>query len=298
MLAWDAESGEPLTPVVTWQDKRSQEVLDRLESDGQAERSRELSGMPLDPYFSAGKLTWLLDTTTRSSGRASRAAFASAPSTRSSATGSGRASPPTPRRPLAPSSGRPTGTTSCSRSTECRARRCPRSATPPATSEPCATRAGRSSCRFAPAASTSRPRSPGPAAPCPEGSRRPTGPGLRPRPRRCRAAAPRGWPAAHRRLAHRRPRSSGRSTAASSPPARCSSGSAATSGSPPTRLRSSAAATEVDDSKGVRILPALAGLGAPWWRSDARAVIAGLDASVRARPHRPRGARGDRLASC
>src|SRR3954465_4949341 len=61
VLAWDAESGEPLTPIVTWQDKRSQEGLDRLEQDGRAERVRELSGMPLDPYFSAGKLTWLLE---------------------------------------------------------------------------------------------------------------------------------------------------------------------------------------------------------------------------------------------
>jgi glycerol kinase len=61
VLAWDAESGDPLTPIVTWQDKRSQEALDRLEADGRAEGVRERSGMPLDPYFSAGKLTWLLE---------------------------------------------------------------------------------------------------------------------------------------------------------------------------------------------------------------------------------------------
>src|SRR5207244_2436765 len=61
VLAWDRESGRALTPIVTWQDKRSQEVLDRLEADGRADRVRELSGMPLDPYFSAGKLTWLLE---------------------------------------------------------------------------------------------------------------------------------------------------------------------------------------------------------------------------------------------
>jgi glycerol kinase len=61
VLAWDAESGRPLTPVVTWQDKRSQEVLDRLEKEGRADAVRERSGMPLDPYFSAGKLTWLLE---------------------------------------------------------------------------------------------------------------------------------------------------------------------------------------------------------------------------------------------
>ncbi|MGH2964172.1 MAG: FGGY family carbohydrate kinase [Solirubrobacterales bacterium] len=61
VLAWDAESGRALTRVVTWQDKRSQEVLDRLESEGRAEEIQELSGMPLDPYFSAGKLAWLLE---------------------------------------------------------------------------------------------------------------------------------------------------------------------------------------------------------------------------------------------
>jgi glycerol kinase len=61
VLAWDAESGEPLTPVVTWQDKRSQEVLDGLAAAGREEEIKELSGMPLDPYFSAGKLAWLLE---------------------------------------------------------------------------------------------------------------------------------------------------------------------------------------------------------------------------------------------
>jgi glycerol kinase len=42
-----------------------------------------------------------------------------------------------------------------------------------------------------------------------------------------------------------------------------------------------AAAAEVDDSGGVRLLPALAGVGAPWWASEARAVIAGLTAGAR-----------------
>ena len=61
VLAWDADTGRPLTPIVTWQDKRSQAILDRLERDGEAEAVRERSGMPLDPYFSAGKLAWLLE---------------------------------------------------------------------------------------------------------------------------------------------------------------------------------------------------------------------------------------------
>src|SRR5204863_189722 len=38
---------------------------------------------------------------------------------------------------------------------------------------------------------------------------------------------------------------------------------------------------QVEDSGGVRVLPALAGLGAPWWRPSARAVIAGLTAGTR-----------------
>jgi glycerol kinase len=61
VLAWDAETGDPITPIVTWQDKRSQEILDRLERDGRAAEVRERSGMPLDPYFSAGKIAWLLE---------------------------------------------------------------------------------------------------------------------------------------------------------------------------------------------------------------------------------------------
>jgi glycerol kinase len=42
-----------------------------------------------------------------------------------------------------------------------------------------------------------------------------------------------------------------------------------------------ALAREADDSGGARVLPALAGLGAPWWRPDARAVLAGLHGGTR-----------------
>jgi glycerol kinase len=56
VLAWDADSGRALTPVIVWQDKRQQALLARLDP-GVAARS----GLPLDPYFSAGKLAWLLE---------------------------------------------------------------------------------------------------------------------------------------------------------------------------------------------------------------------------------------------
>jgi glycerol kinase len=61
VLAWDAGTGEPLTPIVTWQDKRSQPILDRLAAAGHGDQIQARSGLPLDPYFSAAKLTWLLE---------------------------------------------------------------------------------------------------------------------------------------------------------------------------------------------------------------------------------------------
>src|SRR5205085_8682184 len=42
-----------------------------------------------------------------------------------------------------------------------------------------------------------------------------------------------------------------------------------------------ALAAEVDHAGGVRVLPALAGVGAPWWKPEARAVISGLTAGSR-----------------
>jgi glycerol kinase len=59
VLAWDSETGKPLSPIVVWQDKRSQQVLDRL--GDHEEEVRKLSGLPYDPYFSAAKLAWLLE---------------------------------------------------------------------------------------------------------------------------------------------------------------------------------------------------------------------------------------------
>jgi glycerol kinase len=54
VLAWEA-GGRSITPVVVWQDKRQQTLLDAIDPATVA-RSR----LPLDPYFSAGKLAWLL----------------------------------------------------------------------------------------------------------------------------------------------------------------------------------------------------------------------------------------------
>jgi glycerol kinase len=56
VVAWDGETGQPLSPVIVWQDKRQAELLEDL--DEEAIRAR--SGLPIDPYFSSGKYAWLL----------------------------------------------------------------------------------------------------------------------------------------------------------------------------------------------------------------------------------------------
>ena len=60
-VAWDASSGRPVGPVVTWQCRRSAELCDRLRVAGRATEIQERTGLPLDPGFTAGKWRWLLD---------------------------------------------------------------------------------------------------------------------------------------------------------------------------------------------------------------------------------------------
>lgn len=57
VLAWDRATGRPLTPAIVWQDRRSAAVCGRLA--GQAGRLAQITGLPLDPYFAAPKMTWL-----------------------------------------------------------------------------------------------------------------------------------------------------------------------------------------------------------------------------------------------
>lgn len=57
VLAWDRATGRPLTTAVSWQDRRAVSVTDDLAAH--RERLGAITGLPLDPYFSAPKLTWL-----------------------------------------------------------------------------------------------------------------------------------------------------------------------------------------------------------------------------------------------
>ncbi len=60
-VIWDRRTGAPLTPVLSWQDLRTEALSDKLRSQGFGEVVRRKSGLPLDPMFSAAKAKWLLD---------------------------------------------------------------------------------------------------------------------------------------------------------------------------------------------------------------------------------------------
>jgi glycerol kinase len=59
VLHWDPVTGRPLSPCVVWQDRSAAEVCTRLRAAGP--RLTGISGLPLDPYFSAPKMRWLRD---------------------------------------------------------------------------------------------------------------------------------------------------------------------------------------------------------------------------------------------
>jgi len=61
VVAWDRHSGAALAPAVLWSCRRSQAIVDRIDAAGDGPWIRERTGLPLDPYFSASKLRWLLE---------------------------------------------------------------------------------------------------------------------------------------------------------------------------------------------------------------------------------------------
>lgn len=57
VLAWDRATGAPLTPAIVWQDRRAESVC--AARAGSADRVAALTGLVLDPYFSAPKMRWI-----------------------------------------------------------------------------------------------------------------------------------------------------------------------------------------------------------------------------------------------
>jgi len=60
-LIWNRQSGEALGPLLGWQDRRTTARADELAAAGHGDRVQGITGLPIDPMFSALKLGWLLD---------------------------------------------------------------------------------------------------------------------------------------------------------------------------------------------------------------------------------------------
>lgn len=60
-VVWDRETGEPVYNAIVWQCRRTAEYCDSLKAKGLEPSFREKTGLPIDAYFSASKLRWILD---------------------------------------------------------------------------------------------------------------------------------------------------------------------------------------------------------------------------------------------
>ncbi|MGD1713128.1 glycerol kinase GlpK [Dapis sp. BLCC M172] len=60
-LLWDKTTGKPLHKAIVWQDRRTASLCRELAAKGEAEKIHQRTGLILDAYFSATKLSWLLD---------------------------------------------------------------------------------------------------------------------------------------------------------------------------------------------------------------------------------------------
>jgi glycerol kinase len=60
-VVWDRNTGEPIHNALVWQDTRTDKLVDEFSKDGGQDRFREKVGLPLATYFSGPKVRWLLD---------------------------------------------------------------------------------------------------------------------------------------------------------------------------------------------------------------------------------------------
>ncbi|BAQ69783.1 glycerol kinase [Rhodovulum sulfidophilum] len=60
-LVWDRATGRPVHNAIVWQDRRTGDLCRRLREEGCEAQVTEITGLLLDPYFSATKLKWILD---------------------------------------------------------------------------------------------------------------------------------------------------------------------------------------------------------------------------------------------
>ena len=58
VVFWDKTTGEPLSPAIVWQDRRTADVCARLKDAGEEPSVQARTGLLLDPYFSGTKIAW------------------------------------------------------------------------------------------------------------------------------------------------------------------------------------------------------------------------------------------------
>ncbi|MEX0844553.1 MAG: glycerol kinase GlpK [Balneolaceae bacterium] len=60
-VVWDRKSGKPVYNAIVWQDRRTSDYCDSLKEEGHAEMIQEKTGLIVDSYFSGTKVKWILD---------------------------------------------------------------------------------------------------------------------------------------------------------------------------------------------------------------------------------------------
>ncbi len=70
-VIWDRSTGEPVYNAIVWQDTRTQAIVDRL-ADGDPDRYRAATGLPLSTYFAGTKIVWILENVDGARERAER----------------------------------------------------------------------------------------------------------------------------------------------------------------------------------------------------------------------------------
>ena len=75
-LLWERATGAPIARAIVWQDRRTAPQCEQLQAQGHEPAVERHTGLRLDPYFSASKLSWLLDEVPRARARAERGELA------------------------------------------------------------------------------------------------------------------------------------------------------------------------------------------------------------------------------
>lgn len=76
VVVWDRSTGEPIYPAIVWQDRRTATRCQELQAAGHQQLVQRKTGLLLDPYFSATKIAWILDSVPGSRERADRGELA------------------------------------------------------------------------------------------------------------------------------------------------------------------------------------------------------------------------------